>query len=166
MKVSEQWLREWADPPIDTDQLVSQLTDAGLTVDSAEPLAAPTDKVVVAEVLEVAAHPEADRLSLCRVDAGTGEPLAVVCGASNVYAGMRAPMALVGARLPDGHKIRRGRIRGVASQGMLCSARELGLGEDADSPGLATIDLHDTLGQRHGFVEHAVHRVGPRERNL
>jgi phenylalanyl-tRNA synthetase beta chain len=144
MKVSEQWLREWANPPVDTDTLVEQLTAAGLTVDTAEPLAAVGDKVVVAEVRDVAVHPEADRLSLCRVDAGTGETLSVVCGAPNVYRGMKAPMALVGAKLPDGHKIRRSKIRGVESQGMLCSAIELGLGEDAD--GIIELDADAPVG--------------------
>ena len=145
MKVSEQWLREWADAPVDTDTLVEQLTSAGLTVDSAEPLSAPMDKVVVARVLEVSPHPQADRLSLCSVDAGSGEPLAVVCGATNVHKGMVAPMALVGARLADGNKIRRSKIRGVESQGMLCSARELGLGEDAD--GILSLDSRAPIGQ-------------------
>ena len=115
MKVSEQWLREWVSPPTDTDTLVEQLTAAGLEVDSAKPLARLADDIVVAGVLQVDAHPEADRLSVCKVDAGTGETFSVVCGAPNVFAGMRAPMALVGARLPDGHKIRRSRIRGVES---------------------------------------------------
>jgi phenylalanyl-tRNA synthetase beta chain len=145
MKVSEQWLREWADPPVGTDTLVEQLTAAGLEVDSAAALSPPMDNVVVAEVLEVAPHGQADRLSLCTVDAGTGETLAVVCGADNVHAGMRAPMALVGARLPDGHKIRRSKIRGVESQGMLCSASELGLGEDAD--GIMSLDPGAPIGQ-------------------
>lgn len=144
MKVSEQWLREWANPPVGTDALVEQLTAAGLTVDTAEPLAAVGEKVLVAEVQEVAAHPEADRLSLCRVDAGTGETLSVVCGASNVHQGMKAPMALVGAKLPDGHKIRRSQIRGVESQGMLCSAIELGLGDDAD--GIIELDADAPVG--------------------
>ena len=145
MKVSEQWLREWADAPVDTDTLLDQLTSAGLTVDSAEPLAAPMDKVVVAEVLEVSAHPEADRLKVCSVDVGGGETLTVVCGAPNVHQGMRAPMALVGARLADGHKIRRSKIRGVESQGMLCSATEIGLGEDAD--GIVSLDPQAPIGQ-------------------
>jgi phenylalanyl-tRNA synthetase beta chain len=145
MKVSEQWLREWADAPVDTDTLLDQLTSAGLTVDSAEPLAAPMDKVVVAEVLEVSAHPEADRLRVCSVDVGGGETLTVVCGAPNVHQGMRAPMALVGARLADGHKIRRSKIRGIESQGMLCSATEIGLGEDAD--GIVSLDPQAPIGK-------------------
>jgi phenylalanyl-tRNA synthetase beta chain len=145
MKVSEQWLREWVNPPIDTDTLVEQLTAAGLEVDSAKPLARLADDIVVAGVLQVDAHPEADRLSVCKVDAGTGETFSVVCGAPNVFAGMRAPMALVGARLPDGHKIRRSRIRGVESQGMLCSAKELELGEDAD--GIMDLDAKAPVGE-------------------
>lgn len=145
MKVSEQWLREWADPPVDTDTLVEQLTAAGLEVDSAERLANLPDTIVVAEVREVSPHPQAERLSLCRVDAGGGETFEVVCGAPNVFVGMRAPMALVGARLPDGHKIRRSRIRGVESQGMLCSARELGLGDDAD--GIMNLDAEAPVGR-------------------
>ncbi len=145
MKVSEQWLREWVDAPVDTDTLVEQLTAAGLEVDSAEPLARLGDDIVVAQVLEVGAHPEADRLSVCKVDAGSGETLSVVCGAPNVFAGMRAPVALVGARLPDGRKIRRSKIRGVESQGMLCSAAELGLGEDAD--GIMSLDERAPVGE-------------------
>ncbi|NIM28473.1 MAG: phenylalanine--tRNA ligase subunit beta, partial [Gammaproteobacteria bacterium] len=87
----------------------------------------------------------ADRLSVCKVDAGSGETLSVVCGAPNVFAGMRAPVALVGARLPDGRKIRRSKIRGVESQGMLCSAAELGLGEDAD--GIMSLDERAPVGE-------------------
>ena len=95
-------------------------------------------------MLEVSAHPEADRLRVCSVDAG-GETLTVVCGAPNVHQGMRAPMALVGARLADGHKIRRSKIRGVESQGMLCSATEICLGEDAD--GIVSLDPQAPIGQ-------------------
>ena len=132
MKLSERWLREWVDPPISTDALAGRLTGAGLAVDSIVPVAERLAKVVVAEVVEAGRHPGADRLSLCRVDAGTGERLRVVCGAPNARAGMRAALALPGARLPGGVKVRRSRIRGEESQGMLCSARELGLGAEAD----------------------------------
>ena len=131
MKFSEQWLREWVDPPVDTAGLVRQLTSAGLEVDSTEAAIGTIDKVVVARVLETRPHPDADKLTLCRVDAGLEEPLEVVCGAPNARAGLVSPMALVGARLPDGSKIRKSKIRGQISYGMLCSARELGLGEDA-----------------------------------
>ncbi len=132
MKFSERWLREWVDPPLSTDELAQRLTGAGLEVDSVLPVAGPLSKVVVAEVVEVRPHPGADRLSLCRVDAATGEPLRVVCGAPNVRRGMRAALALPGARLPGGVKVRRSRIRGEESYGMLCSARELGLGAEED----------------------------------
>lgn len=132
MKFSERWLREWVDPPLSTGELAARLTGAGLEVDSVEPVADGLRGVVVAGVVEAGRHPRADRLSLCRVDAGTGELLSVVCGAPNVRAGMRAALALPGARLPGGVKVRRSRIRGEESQGMLCSARELGLGMEED----------------------------------
>ena len=133
MKFSERWLREWVDPPLSTDELAARLTGAGLEVDSVAPVAEGLSKVVVAEVVAVGPHPGADRLSLCRVDAGAGEQLRVVCGAPNVRQGMRAALALPGARLPGGVKVRRSKIRGEESQGMLCSARELGLGTEEDS---------------------------------
>ena len=132
MKVSERWLREWVDPPLSTDELAARLTGAGLEVDSVRPVSDRLPKVVVAEVVEAGRHPRADRLSLCRVDAGSGEALSVVCGAPNVRRGMRAALALPGARLPGGVKVRRSRIRGEESKGMLCSARELGLGTEED----------------------------------
>ena len=132
MKFSERWLREWVDPPLSTAELAERLTGAGLEVDSVQPVAEDLSKVVVAEVVEVQPHPGADRLTLCRVDAATGEQLSVVCGAPNVRRGMRAALALPGARLPEGVKVRRSRIRGEESKGMLCSARELGLGPEED----------------------------------
>ena len=132
MKFSERWLREWVDPPLSSEELSERLTGAGLEVDSVQPVAEALSKVVVAEVVEVQPHPGADRLALCRVDAGAGERLRVVCGAPNVRPGMRGALALPGARLPGGVKVRRSRIRGEESQGMLCSARELGLGPEED----------------------------------
>ena len=130
MKVSEQWLREWVDPPVGTQALAEQLTMAGLEVDSIEPATGEFEAVVVGEVLEVTPHPDADKLRVCRVEAGQGEALQIVCGAPNVHQGMRAPVALVGGRLPGDVKIKRAKLRGVESFGMLCSARELGLSED------------------------------------
>ncbi len=138
MKFSERWLREWVDPAVDTDGLVEQLTNAGLEVDAVEPAGETLVKVVVGQVLEAVPHPDADSLTVCTVDAGGAERLTIVCGAPNARAGLVAPVALAGARLPDGTRIRRSRIRGQASEGMLCSARELGLGEDAD--GLLELD--------------------------
>ena len=129
MKLSEHWLREWVDAPVDAEGIVRQLTMAGLEVDSIAPAAAAFSGVVVGLVEAVEPHPDADKLRVCQVNTGTGETLGIVCGAPNVYAGMRAPVALVGGSLPGGMKIKRARLRGVESEGMLCSVRELGLGE-------------------------------------
>lgn len=145
MKISETWLREWANPELDSDALADRLTMLGLEVDSIEPVGETLDEVVVGEVLEVAPHPNADRLSLCRVDVGAGEPLSIVCGASNVRAGARYPTALVGARLPGGMTIRRSEIRGTASNGMLCSVSELGLADTAE--GIMELDADAAIGQ-------------------
>ena len=131
MKFSENWLRAFVDPPLTTDELAESLTMAGLEVEAVEPAAPAFAGVVVGEVLAVEKHPGADRLSVCRVDAGRGEPLTIVCGARNVRAGMKAPCALVGAALPQ-LTIRETSVRGVLSLGMLCSAVELGLAEESD----------------------------------
>jgi phenylalanyl-tRNA synthetase beta chain len=130
MQFSEKWLRTMVDPALTTEELTHLLTMSGLEVETCEPVAPPFTRVVVGEVLDVAKHPGADRLSLCKVDAGQGAPLEIVCGAPNVKAGMKAPVALVGAELPGGLAIKRAAVRGVESSGMLCSARELGLSED------------------------------------
>ncbi len=132
MRFSEAWLREYVDPPVDTEHLVEQLTMAGLEVDAVEPAAPPFSGVVVAEVISVEPHPNADRLRVCQVAAGEEAPLQVVCGAPNVHRGMKAPLATVGAVLPDGSKIRKSKLRGIESFGMLCSAKELGLAEAAE----------------------------------
>ena len=152
MKFSEKWLREWVDPPLTTDALAEQLTMAGLEVDSLAPVAGEFSGVVVGEVLEVNPHPDAAKLRVCRVDVAQAEPLQIVCGAPNVHTGMRAPTALVGAMLPGASKIKRARLRGVESAGMLCSGRELGLSEAAEGlmelPSDAPLgsDLRDYLG--------------------
>jgi len=132
MRFSEAWLREYVDPPVDTEHLVEQLTMAGLEVDAVEPAAPPFSGVVVAEVISVEPHPNADRLRVCQVVTGAAAPLQVVCGAPNVHRGMKAPLATVGAVLPDGSKIRKSKLRGIESFGMLCSAKELGLAEAAE----------------------------------
>jgi phenylalanyl-tRNA synthetase beta chain len=132
MKISETWLREWADPNVSTPELAEQLTMAGLEVDSIESCGTGLDGVVVGRVLTVEPHPDADSLSLCAVDVGARKPLRIVCGATNVREGGRYPAALVGTTLPDGTEIKRRKIRGAVSEGMLCSARELNLGDDAD----------------------------------
>jgi phenylalanyl-tRNA synthetase beta chain len=137
MRVSESWLRTFVDPPIGTAALAERLTMAGLEVEGNEPAAPPFTGVVVARILAVAPHPNADRLRLCTVDAG-GAALSIVCGAPNAAAGMTVPCALEGAKLPGGLAIRRAAVRGVESHGMLCSAKELGLSEDAG--GLLALD--------------------------
>ena len=144
MKFNERWIREWVDPPIDTEELAARLTAVGLEVESVEPVAGTIEGVTVAEVVGVAPHPGADKLSLCEVDDGRGEPHRVVCGAPNVRRGLRTAFARIGARLPDGTKIRKSRIRGELSEGMLCSARELGLGEEAD--GILELDAPAPVG--------------------
>jgi phenylalanyl-tRNA synthetase beta chain len=132
MKFAEKWLREWVDPKLDTEALGHKLTMAGHEVNSIESQGSGLSGVVIAEVLAVARHPDADRLSVCQVSTGKGKPIEVVCGAPNVVAGMKSPLASPGVRLPDGTKLRRSKIRGVVSNGMLCSAIELGLGDEAD----------------------------------
>ena len=144
MKFSERWIREWADPPVGTDELAERLTAAGLEVESVAPVAGATRHVTVAEIVRVEPHPGADRLSLCDVDDGGAGLRRVVCGAPNVRPGLRSAFARAGARLADGSKVRRSRIRGEASQGMLCSARELGLGDDAD--GILELDAGAPVG--------------------
>lgn len=132
MKVSENWLREWIDPPLPGDELAEQLTLMGLEVDTIEDAHPGFTDVVVGRVQSAVKHPNADSLRLCQVDAGLEEPLSIVCGAPNAREGLVAPVAVVGARLPGGHKIRKSKIRGEVSMGMLCSSAELGLAADAD----------------------------------
>jgi phenylalanyl-tRNA synthetase beta chain len=135
MQFSENWLRTMADPNLTSDELAHLLTMSGLEVEELEPVAPPFTNVVVAQVREVAKHPDADRLNVCQVDVGNGALLNIVCGAPNVRPGMKVPCALAGAVLPPGADgnpflIKVGKLRGVESQGMLCSARELKLSED------------------------------------
>jgi phenylalanyl-tRNA synthetase beta chain len=131
MRVSENWLREWVNPAVDTQQLADTLTMAGLEVDSIEPAAPVFSGVVVAKVLEVVAHPDAKKLHICSVDDGSGNPLSVICGASNVRADLLVAFAKVDAILPNDFKIEAKTLRGVDSFGMLCSASELGLAESS-----------------------------------
>lgn len=132
MKFPESWIREWVDPRLQANELAERLTMAGHEVKQIETEGGGLQGVVVAEVLEASRHPNADRLTVCRVAAGNGTVVEVVCGAPNVTAGMKSPLAMPGTTLPNGFKLRRSKIRGVESNGMLCSARELKLGDDAD----------------------------------
>ena len=131
MKFSEAWLREFVNPDWDTDTLSAKLTMTGLEVDYLLPAAEAFSHVVVGEITEVAPHPDAEKLRVCQVNSGQGHHN-IVCGAPNVYPGMRAPLAMIGAKLPGGIKIRKSKLRGVESEGMLCSGKELGLSEDSD----------------------------------
>ena len=130
MQFSEQWLRTFVDPQLDSDALGHLLTMAGLEVEEADPAAPAFSGVVVAQIVEAEKHPNADKLKLCKVDAGRGELLQIVCGAPNAAVGMKVPCATVGAVLPGDFSIKAAKLRGVESFGMLCSARELGLSED------------------------------------
>src|SRR3990172_7953265 len=138
MKISEKWLREWVGEKSERGGWADRLTMAGLEVGAIEPVAPVLDSVVVREIVSVAPHPSADKLRLCRVNVGKGKTLDIVCGAANAAPGMRAPVALEGATLPGGMKIKQAEVRGVASAGMLCSASELGLAESAE--GLLSLD--------------------------
>jgi phenylalanyl-tRNA synthetase beta chain len=157
MRFSEHWLRTLVDPPIGSEELAERLTMAGIEVEERAPAAPPFTGVVVGRVLAVKRHPGADRLTVCEVDVGRGKPLSVVCGAPNVAPGVTAPCALPGASLPGGLVIRKTSMRGVESEGMLCSATELGISDDASGlllldpelkPGAdlrAALDLDDPL---------------------
>ncbi|MBU6258664.1 MAG: phenylalanine--tRNA ligase subunit beta [Burkholderiales bacterium] len=135
MQFPESWLREFCDPPLTTRQLADLLTMSGMEVEALHPVAPPFSGVVVAEIVSAEPHPQADRLRVCQVDAGGGERLQIVCGAPNARAGIRVPLARVGAELPPGDdgkpfRIGVGKLRGVDSHGMLCSARELKIADD------------------------------------
>ena len=145
MKLSEQWLREWINPSLTREELCAKLTLCGLEVDGQTPVSEKFSKVVVAQVVQVEKHPDADRLNVCQVDVGQPQLLTIVCGAANVKPGMKVPAALEGAVLPCKITITRSKIRGVSSQGMLCSAKELGLAEE--SAGLLELPHDAPLAQ-------------------
>ncbi len=162
MQFPESWLREFCNPPLSSEQLAETLTMGGFEVEERRPAAPPFTKIVVGEIKEAVQHPNADRLRVCQVDVGQGALLNIVCGAPNARVGIKVPTALVGAELPPGEDgkpfhIKLGKLRGVESQGMLCSARELKLSEDhggllelaADAPigtdVRALLELDDTL---------------------
>ena len=150
MQFPESWLREFCNPPLTTQQLADTLTMAGLEVEELEPVAPPFTHIVVGEIKEAVQHPNADRLRVCQVDVGQGSLLNIVCGAPNARVGIRVPCALVGAELPPGEDgkpfvIKVGKLRGVESQGMLCSAKELQIADDHG--GLLELPLNAPLGQ-------------------
>lgn len=144
MKFSEKWLREWVNPSLDSENLAAGLTMAGLEVDAILSVANPFTKIVVGKVLEVAQHPNADRLKVCSVDVGEDAPLNIVCGASNVRATMKVPVALIGAVLSPAMTIQKTKLRGVESYGMLCSSTELGIADK--SQGLLELPQDAPIG--------------------
>lgn len=133
MRFSESWMREWVSPDLDTQALAHQLTMAGLEVDLIEPASPDFNGVLVAEVRDIRPNPNADTLNICSLDPGNGRVLQVVSGATNLRPGMKVALALVGARLPGDVSIEAAKVRGYASQGMICSAAELGLSDDASA---------------------------------
>ncbi len=159
MQISEAWLREHVNPAINTEELVAQLTMAGLEVDSVQPAGAVFSGVVIGEVVAMGQHPDADRLRVCQVAVGEAEPLQIVCGASNVRVGLKIPAALCGAVLPGDFKIKKSKLRGVESFGMLCSEKELGLAAEAnglmelaaDAP--VGVDIREYLSLNDALIE-------------
>ncbi len=150
MQFPESWLREFCNPNLTTQQLADTLTMAGLEVEELQPVAPPFSKIVVGEIMAAEQHPNADRLRVCQVDVGQGSLLNIVCGAPNARVGIRVPCALVGAELPPGEDgkpfvIKVGKLRGVESQGMLCSAKELQIADDHG--GLLELASDAPLGQ-------------------
>jgi len=150
MQFPESWLREFCNPSITTQALADTLTMAGLEVEELQPVAPPFTGIVVGEIKEAVQHPDADRLRICQVDVGQGALLNIVCGAPNARVGIKIPCATVGAELPPGEdgkpfKIKVGKLRGVESQGMLCSAKELQIADDHG--GLLELPADAPLGQ-------------------
>lgn len=151
MKLSKLWLSEWVNVSLTEQQLAYQLTMAGLEIDAVSPVAGQFTHVIVAEVLSTKPHPDADKLTLCEVNANTDKPLKIVCGAANVRPGLKVALAMIGACLPLDFRIKESKLRGELSQGMLCSVSELGLDEhsdgimelEADAP--VGMDLRDYL---------------------
>ena len=145
MKFSEQWLREWVNPKLTTSELAEQLTMAGLEVDSIEPVAAEFSNVMVGHVLKAEQHPDADRLKVCTVDVGESEPVQIVCGGANVRDDLKVPVAVIGAVLGENFKIKKAKLRGVESRGMICSESELGLAETSE--GIMELPADAPVGQ-------------------
>ena len=158
MKISEQWLREWVNPALTSEELAHQITMAGLEVDAVEPVAGAFSGVIVARIISAEPHPDADKLQVCQVDTGS-ETVQIVCGAPNARAGLRVPLARVGAVLPGDFNIKPAKLRGVESRGMLCAEKELGISDaNAGLMELATdapvgTDLRQYLGLDDKVIE-------------
>jgi phenylalanyl-tRNA synthetase beta chain len=138
MNISTTWLREWINPTVSDEVLAEQLTMAGLEVDGIAPVAPYFENVVVGYVVSCEKHPDADKLNLCQVDVGENNKLQIICGASNIRTGLKVIVATVGAVLPNGLKIKKAKLRGIESFGMICSESELGMAEDSE--GVSELD--------------------------
>ena len=145
MIISESWLREWVSPDLSTSELAELLTQAGLEVETVTPQPVLGDKFVVGKIKGIEKHPDADKLNVCQVDVGAGQTVNIVCGAYNARENLIAPVALVGATLPNGMQIDAREVRGISSSGMICSASELGL-EEQQSDGLMELDVGAPIG--------------------
>ncbi len=145
MKFSEKWLREWVNPPVDVNELAEQLTYLGLEVDDISSSLPAMSEVVIARVVDVLPHPDAERLKVCEVDNGTSDLVQIVCGAPNVRMGLVTALANPGCPMPDGKKLKKAKLRGVESNGMLCSGAEIGLSDDSD--GIIELDDKAPVGE-------------------
>ena len=145
MKFSEAWLREWVNPEISSEALQHQITMAGLEVDDVEAVAGEFTKVLVGEVVECGPHPDADKLQVTKINVGEDELVDIVCGAKNCRLGLKVAVAVVGAVLPGDFKIKKAKLRGQPSFGMLCSESELGMADSAE--GIIELPLDAPVGQ-------------------
>ena len=146
MKLSEAWLREWVNPPLNSQRLADQLTMGGFEVEAVTSAAPSFHQVVVGEIKTVAKHPEADRLHVCRVDVGRRQALDIVCGGINVRPGLKVAVVLVGGEIANGVKIKKAALRGVTSEGMICASRELGLTEEDEKHRILELPDEAPLG--------------------
>ena len=144
MKFSESWLREWVNPSVSRDALSHQITMAGLEVDGVDPVAGDFSGVIIGEVVECGQHPDADKLRVTKINVGGDELIDIVCGAPNCRLGLKVAVAMVGAILPGDFKIKKAKLRGQPSMGMLCSYGELGM--DIESDGIIELPLDAPLG--------------------
>ncbi len=159
MKISENWLRTWVNPDISTDELIATLTMAGLEVDGVEVMGAELEGVLVGEIASCSRHPEADKLQVCSVNVGAAENLQIICGAPNAREGIKVAVATIGCTLPGDFKIKKAKLRGVHSFGMLCSGKELEISDESDGimelPAEASIgtQLVDFLGLKDNAID-------------
>ncbi len=145
MLFSENWLREWTDPKVSAKELADTLTMAGLEVDNVQKQKSEFSKVVIGEILEIKPHPDSNKLSLCKVAYSKTKTVDVVCGAQNIAVGMKVPLAMIGAELPNGLTIKKTKIRGAMSEGMICSQAELGLAEKSE--GIMRLETQSEVGK-------------------